>query len=145
MQLHPAFKYWLRAQEAATIQADRPLLSYDPARALWILEAAVERMVPHGGGRLVTVAVERGFAFDLASVPRVVWPLIAPFELSIWAPLIHDKLYRERGRVRPVFTRKQSDRAFRYLMLEEGIAKAKARTAYLAVRAGGWVPWRRPA
>lgn len=37
------------------------------------------------------------FRFDLASLPREAWPLIAPFELSIAAPLLRDYLYRSGG------------------------------------------------
>jgi hypothetical protein len=43
------------------------------------------------------IQIPAGFVFDLASVPRVLWWLIAPFELSIVAPLIHDWLYRVEG------------------------------------------------
>ena len=34
---------------------------------------------------------------DLSSVPRAFWGLIAPFEVSIEAPLEHDFLYQHRG------------------------------------------------
>src|SRR5262245_11715481 len=40
-----------------------------------------------------------GFRFDLASVPRLAWPLIGPFELSLVAPLAHDFIYRHGGKL----------------------------------------------
>ena len=55
----------------------------------WVLEAPYR--YDDGATRLTVPA---GFAFDLASIPRLFWPLAAPFELSIAAPLLHDFLYR---------------------------------------------------
>ena len=44
-----------------------------------------------------TIIVRKGFEFDLSSIPRFLWWLIAPFELSVTAPLIHDFLYHFGG------------------------------------------------
>lgn len=84
-----------------------------------------------------------GFQFDLASVPRWAWWLIAPFELSIIAPLVHDYLYgMELKKIggNPV-TRKDADDAFLALMLIEGIPKWKANLAHRAVRLASWIWW----
>lgn len=75
-----------------------------------------------------TIRVEHGFTFDLSSVPRMLWPVIAPFDLSIAAPLLHDFLYRcggsAPGSVQPlkVYTRSDTDTLFRKIMEQEGVA-----------------------
>ena len=57
----------------------------------------LERAYDHRDGE-TTITVPAGFEFDLSSVPRIFWSLIAPFELSIAAPLLHDFLYRYGGK-----------------------------------------------
>jgi len=87
-----------------------------------------------------------GFRFDLASVPRWAWTLIAPFELSLIAPLVHDYFYSLDGAKRipgwdsPV-TREEADEIFLALMLIEGVPKWKAHLAYRAVRLASWIWW----
>lgn len=97
-----------------------------------------------------TVYVPEGFRFDLASIPRFLWPLVGPMELSIEAPLLHDYLYRHKGKlpqdsVIPFrsFTRAQADRAFRDLMGEEMVGGTRRWAAYWAVRLFGWLSWRK--
>ena len=69
-----------------------PIISYIEEEKLWRLEEGYS--YDHAGHQ---VTVPAGYKFDLASVPRLFWFLIAPFELSIAAPLIHDYLYDHRG------------------------------------------------
>jgi len=71
---------------------DPPILSFVGGRQ-WRLEA--DFWFPDAG-RVITVP--KGFLFDLSSVPRALWWLIAPFDLSVVAPLIHDFLYRYGGK-----------------------------------------------
>ncbi|MGF1531624.1 MAG: DUF1353 domain-containing protein [Puniceicoccaceae bacterium] len=92
--------------------------------------------------------IPAGYSFDLASVPRWFWTIIAPFELSLPAPLVHDYLYEFRGRPRPpqvdpvrTFTRLESDRLFLQIMQAEGIAGWKRHLAYRAVRLFGACYW----
>ena len=40
------------------------------------------------------ITVKKGFVTDLASVPRVMWGLISPFDLAR-AAIIHDQLYKQ--------------------------------------------------
>ena len=96
-----------------------------------------------------TITVEEGYRFDLASVPRPFWFLIAPFELSITAPLIHDFLYEHRGdppagAIDPPrrFSRRESDVVFKKIMEEEGVVRWRRQAAYLAVRGFAWLFWR---
>ena len=111
---------------ARTIQ-----VSYNPDTKRWRLENTVT---------IEGVRIPVGFEFDLASIPRLLWPLIAPFELSIGAPLLHDYLYVNRGLGQ--FTRKQVDKMFRKVMKDEGIWAWRRWPAYAAVRLLGFLAWR---
>ena len=84
------------------------------------------------------VRVPAGFKFDLASIPRFFWRLIAPFELSIAAPLVHDYLYRNSGYV-PTgnFSRSDADWIFLQIMREEKVPAWRRWSAYFAVRIFG--------
>ena len=112
---------------------------------LWRLDRDVE----HADAVLgCTLFARRGYEFDLASVPRVVWPVIAPFELSILAPLFHDLIYEFKGRppadvVTPfrTFTRRDADDLFLRLMVLEGVSRWRYSLAYTAVRSAGWTYW----
>jgi len=68
-----------------------PLLTYLGGKN-WRLEAAY----PYRDAASV-ITVPDQFVFDLSSVPRALWWLIAPVELSVVAPLLHDFLYRYGG------------------------------------------------
>jgi hypothetical protein len=120
-----------------------PLLTYVGGRE-WQLEAAYTY---RDGETAVTVPA--GFRFDLSSVPRVFWSLIAPFELSIIAPLVHDFLYRHggdppAGSIQPprTYTRSEADRLFLTIMRLEGVPRWRRVVAYLAVRVFGRSSWR---
>ena len=96
-----------------------------------------------------TITVPAGFEFDLSSVPRALWWLIAPFELSIVAPLLHDFLYRHRGRppagsVEPprTYTRSEADRMFRAIMEQEGVPAWRRVVGQAAVRILGGPDWK---
>ncbi len=96
-----------------------------------------------------TVTVPKGFEFDLSSVPRLLWWLIAPFELSVAAPLLHDFLYFYGGRppdgsVAPprIYSRVEVDAMFRGIMRKEGVSAWRRGLGYLAVRTFGMPAWR---
>ncbi len=108
-----------------------PQVSYDPDTGRWRLENTVT---------IEGVRIHPGFRFDLASIPRPLWLLIAPFELSIEAPLLHDYLYFHGGMGQ--FTRKQADRLFLRVMKNEGIWAWRRWPAYLAVRLFGRPAWK---
>ena len=118
-------------------------LTYDTAARVWRLLA--DYRYTYDG---VTLTAKAGYAYDLASVPRPLWWLIAPNELSLVAPLFHDLLYDFRG-VLPAdtatpyrtFTRREADDLFLHLMEAEGIAWWRRNAAYSAVRAFGWTFW----
>ncbi|MEJ7567717.1 MAG: DUF1353 domain-containing protein [Gaiellaceae bacterium] len=137
---------WQLDHDAVEIAGSRlpaPIVSY-PGERQWRLEADYE----YRDGA-TTIAVPSGFRFDLSSVPRLFWPLIAPFELSIAAPLVHDFLYRHAGRppdgsVAPprTYTRAEVDQMFRAIMEAEAVPAWRRILAYLAVRSFGRTAWR---
>jgi uncharacterized membrane protein len=102
--------------------------------------------------------IPKGFNFDLASIPRLLWFLIAPFELSIAAPLVHDYLYRVGGNLQPnivshkmndvlkpilTMNKDEVDQIFLEMMKDEGISNWRRKCAYLAVRIFGELSWRK--
>lgn len=99
-----------------------------------------------------TITAKSGFKTDLASVPRFLWLLIAPNELSLIAPIFHDLIYRSGGKVilptgevRPVskiFTKQEADDLFLELMTRAKISYWKRNVAYLAVEKFGGDSWR---
>ena len=111
-------------------------VTYMVGRGVWILMADY-KLVVSANKQEVTFLIPTGFEFDLASIPRGIWPIIGSFELSIVAPLIHDLLYRFKGGGM-IFggrmTRAEADRLFYDLMIMEGVAKWKANAAYRAVQ-----------
>ena len=81
-------------------------------------------------------------------MPRALWWLIAPFELSIAAPLLHDFLYFHGGQppagvvVPPrTYTRSDADRVFREVMKAEGVPLWRRALGYVAVRLFGGDSW----
>ena len=88
-----------------------------------------------------TVTVPKGFATDLASVPRV------PFIYEAWGnrahreAVLHDYLYRA-GAV-PDCTRDQVDRVFLEAMESRGVKWSIRYPMYWGVRLGGWTAWKR--
>lgn len=140
----------VRQYEQAPIEITKsvlpaPVVTYTGPGNRWRLEAAYSY---EDGANVITVP--EGFQFDLASIPRVFWGLIAPFELSIAAPLLHDLLYHHQGDLPPgtvepprAYTRLEADRLFRNIMETEGVPAWRRTLAYLAVRSFGWLGWRR--
>ena len=94
---------------------------------------------------------QRGFRSDLASSPPLFWAIIASFELSLLAPIMHDLIYRSGGRVilphgevtptGRIFERKEADDLFLELMTRAKVAYWKRNVAYLAVRGFGQSSW----
>lgn len=135
------------ANQEVEIKASRlpgPVLTYVGGKD-WRLE--VDYLYDDEGTVLTVPAT---FLFDLSSVPRPLWWLIAPFELSVTAPLLHDFFYRaggnpESGSVQPprVYTRREVDDLFRRVMEKEGVAGWRRAFGYSAVRIFGYWAWKR--
>ena len=110
-----------------------PVITYLVSEKLWRLEATYAYQ---DGGHEITIP--EGFKFDLSSIPRPLWWIVAPFELSISAPLVHDFLYRNGGKVpSKTYTKKEADLLFRRMMAEEGVSAWRRGAAYQAVRLFG--------
>jgi len=101
------------------------------------------------GGEFV-LHVFAGFHTDLASVPRIFWPLLSLVDLGFGAPIAHDFLY-QCGGVPPIgtcypsakrFTRREIDLLFSDLMAEFGVVPWRRRLAWSAVRLCGWAAFR---
>jgi hypothetical protein len=130
--------------EIAGSRLPAPVITQLDAR-LWRLEADYK----YRDGE-TTITIDAGFEFDLASVPRAFWSLIAPFELSVAAPLLHDFLYRcggkpPAGSTHPprTYTRAEVDGMFRTIMEAEAVSPWRRVLAYLAVRIFGRSAWRK--
>ncbi len=120
-----------------------PVITYLVQERTWRLEAPYT--CQHEVNR---ITVPDQFEFDLASVPRLFWWLIAPFELSIAAPLLHDFLYHYGGELPDgsvipsrSYSREEADLLFRDMMEQEGVSPWRRAAAYRAVRwlgSGAW-------
>lgn len=104
------------------------------------------------------LTIPAGFESDGASVPRFLWSLYPPFgELYEPATWLHDYCYQHaeafdgtsgfaafaRGCVEAGMTRGLADRLLYYGAIALGFRESGAKTLWLGVRAGGWLPWRR--
>ncbi len=129
--------------EIAVSTLPPPILTYLVEEQCWRLEQSYRYQ-----DDAYFITVPQGFKFDLASVPRVFWGLISPFDLSIVAPLVHDFLYHHKGdppeeAVDPprMYTRKASDVLFKRIMKQEGVWRWRRQLAYTAVRLFGGGSW----
>ena len=122
-----------------------PVVKHDGQ--LWVVAEDCRYAGLDGG----IIIAKRGFKSDLASIPRLFWVIIASFELSLVAPIMHDLIYRCGGNVIPpdgevtpagrLFSRKDADDLFLELMTRSKVAYWKRNVAYLAVRAFGQSSW----
>jgi hypothetical protein len=138
-----ARQYEQTAIEVVQSNLPPPVVTFTGPGNVWRLE---QDYGYQDGANLITVPA--GFQFDLASIPRIFWGLIAPFELSIVAPLLHDFLYKNGGNpavgtIEPprVYTRNEADQLFRRVMEIEGVPAWRRHPAYYAVRAFGGRAW----
>lgn len=119
---------------------DKPAVYYSPREKSWLLAEDFEREIQ---GRVWFIRA--GFHFDLSSVPRILWPVLASHELGVLAPLCHDWLYRHGGAapcLPPMYyTRKQADQLFLANMTADGVPWLRRHAAYAAVRAFGAGSW----
>lgn len=79
--------------------------------------------------------IPKGFQTDLASIPRIVWPIMSPAHSSlIPAAIVHDWFYRKTCE----FTRLQTDLIFYHMLRNDGVSTARASLMYYSVRTFGW-------
>ena len=98
-------------------------------------------------GESPTFLIKKGYRFDLSSIPRMFYRIIAPYELTLLAPLIHDYIYEHHGCVTDIhgkaftFTRKQADYLFLQVMCKRGVPWWRRVVAYVTVRTFGGTFW----
>jgi hypothetical protein len=89
--------------------------------------------------RGLTYLIRKGFKWDGASVPRFAWSFLRPDGRIRAASLVHDYIYAKHKALG--ITRHIADSLFYEMMLDAGIPKYKAYTAYYAVRWFGGSHW----
>ncbi len=87
-----------------------------------------------------TITVPAGTRTDLASIPRLLTPLLPVNDTHRAAAVLHDYLYRTH-----VVSRRLADKIFRQAMEELGVSAWKRWAMWAGVRLGGWVGWRKRA
>ena len=79
--------------------------------------------------------IPKNFETDLASIPRIAWPIISPFHSSLIRPaIVHDWFCRKTCD----FNRKDTDLIFYHMLKNDGISTFRASVMYYAVRWFGW-------
>jgi hypothetical protein len=116
----------------------QPILRADPRRGDYVLVEPYAAWLSKVGAQIVIAA---NFRTDGASIPRIVWTLLGVDRLhpSITAAaVVHDAAYASH-----LITRAQADRAFYILARQNGLARHRAAIMWGALRAFGWIAWRR--
>jgi hypothetical protein len=85
---------------------------------------------------ITRIVVPAGFTYDLASIPRPLWVLIAPWDIALES-LFHDLLYRKQE-----IKRRQADQTLLSMMQDRGVPWHVRWAVYLSVRWFGWKAWR---
>lgn len=135
-----------------------PKISWNQLSKIWILEEQVQVDISSKQlSRVVGIEIPKGFKFDLSTIPRFLWAIIAPFELSIIAPLVHDFIYVHKGNLlineQNILTisnneqnvkvsRLETDSIFLNHMKLEGVTFIKRWIAYFGVRLFGGFFWK---
>lgn len=78
--------------------------------------------------------VPEGFETDLASIPRLFWSIVPPYNTSLIAPaIVHDWLYSRHTKIK----RLECDKIFYFLLVKNGMSKFLAGIMYFCVRIFG--------
>jgi hypothetical protein len=134
-----------------------PKISWNQLSKIWILEEEVNVNINSKKiKKIVGIKIPSDFQFDLSTIPRFLWSIVAPFELSIIAPLVHDFIYVNKGNLTInenniiiksttnnnfKLSRLEADSIFLNHMKLEGIGFIKRYFAYLGVRLFGGIFW----
>lgn len=101
----------------------------------WLTESGFHITLPDKR----VIYVHAGFAFDKASVPRILHGYLNRDDSHvIVAALVHDYLYENQKIENKWITRKQADQIFYGIIKQSGMRATKAWLAYMAVRGFGW-------
>ena len=93
------------------------------------------------------IRVPRHFLTDWASIPRFLFWLLPWWAKFNKSPVLHDWLYKSKQIMGKPITRKRADKIFYEAMLvacrNHRLGALLARIEYLAVRAFGFLAWKR--
>lgn len=96
----------------------------------------------------ITVYIPKGFVFDGASIPKFLWPIIAPIDVLIIPAVIHDFGYKYNTLITAdgFFYLKNAGRAafdelFKNLSLSTNGLKITSTLAYNSIAIFGIIPW----
>lgn len=89
------------------------------------------------------IQVDLGFMTDFASVPRPLWVLLPKWGTYGNAAVIHDWLYWIQCDAKRNVSRAEADHVFLEAMTVLNVAQWQKYLMYWAVRALGWLAWRR--
>ncbi len=79
--------------------------------------------------------IPKNYQTDLASIPKIAWPIMAPHHSSLIRPaIVHDWFYKKTCD----FTRYQTDLIFYHMLRNDGVSHLRASLMYYAVRFFGW-------
>lgn len=92
-----------------------------------------ELLAPLKWSAAESITVPAGFITDLASLPRLVRPVLDRNGMSRRPAVLHDWLYAGQ-----CLSRANADRLFLDAMAADGVGWAKRWSMYGAVRAAGW-------
>jgi len=132
---------------------DKPNTLYFPDSGRWVLQDAYY-------DTRARVFIKEGFTYDGASVPRLVWAILDPLDLSEAAPLVHDYLYRHAGEEVPVcsltddgrnvridgfkeFSKRLADKIFNDIMKGWKVKPWKRHAAFFSVSRFAGFAWRK--
>ena len=101
----------------------------------WVLRAPL--VYEHPDTKEI-IEIPRGFATDLASVPRLFWTAFPPCERYTTPAVLHDYLYWIQS---PECDRKCADDILLLAMQEAGVDRLTSTAIYSAVRVGGESSW----
>ena len=80
------------------------------------------------------IYIPAGSSTDLASIPKIIWPILSPAGPWARSSVVHDECYRNPSRK---FTRARCDEIFLEGMRADGVDVASMKAIYTAVRAFG--------
>jgi len=96
------------------------------------------------------ILIPKGFIYDGASVPRVLWPLLQPDGILLIPAIIHDFGYRYNAYVRygdntivcAGVGKAFHDRLFKNVAVAVNDMPILGTIAWVGLGLGGWLPWR---
>lgn len=127
-----AFVLVLLMSGCASIQAPTVMPFADSSH--WMLVRSLEYRLKDSD---YVVSVPEGFVTDFASVPRIAWMFMSPYDRHGRAAIVHDWLYWSQG-----CTREQADKIMLLGMIETKVSTVGRLSIYSALRIAGESAWK---